>query len=100
MMRLLTPSIVLLGSLYLVLLGRRLRDWRESADVVAGVCGILWSALTLGALYYPAASGFSSGRWIFGGPGAVILITLLLKGPGNPVSEIRADAKSSDGFGQ
>ena len=83
-MRFLTPSIVLFGSLYLVIVARRLRDWRETADVVAGTCGILWAALTVGVRYYPAgASGFSYVRWTFGGAGAVILMTLLLKGSGN-----------------
>jgi hypothetical protein len=75
-MRFLTPSIVLLGSLYVVILGRRLRGWRETADVVAGASGILWAALTFGVRYYPAvASGFSSVRWVFGGTAAGILIT-------------------------
>jgi hypothetical protein len=79
-MRFLTPSIVLFGSLYLVILGRRLRDWRETADVVAGASGILWAALTFGVRYFPAVtSSFSSVRWIFGGAGAGILIAVLLK---------------------
>ena len=79
-MRFLTPSIVLFGSLYLVILGRRLRGWRETADVVAGASGILWAALTFGVRYHPAVTAsFSSVRWIFGGAGAGILITLLLK---------------------
>jgi hypothetical protein len=84
-MRFLTPSIVLFGSLYFVILGRRLRDWRETADVVAGASGILWAALTFGVRYFPAvASGFSSGRWILGGAEAGILITLLLTSSANP----------------
>jgi hypothetical protein len=84
-MRFLTPSIVLFGSLYFVILGRRLRVWRETADVVAGTSGILWAALTFGVRYFPTfASGFASVRWILGGAEAGILITLLLTGSGNP----------------
>jgi hypothetical protein len=74
--------IVLFASVYFLVLGRSLRDWRARAQVVAGTAGVLWVGLSFGIRRIPLlAACASSLKGMAGGVAVGILITLYLVGP-------------------